>query len=185
MRSWQEPNHPKHLSIRQDGGQPFWPLGADGIDGAIEIFAEYLLGQTLARLHDPAETLNPLPSDIRPKKWDKVFYYPDEPVIYHTREYSHLFPPERIALLNGVIERADEVFERLYADSEGQILIHGDLHYWNVHLYRGELYVIGFEDVMLGYPVQDIAITLSYERQCDRYSEWREAFKQGYTGLRT
>jgi Ser/Thr protein kinase RdoA (MazF antagonist) len=145
----------------------------------------YKLGQTLAGLHDHAETLNPLPPNIQPKKWDKVFYYPDEPVVYHTAEYRHLFSPERIVLLNKVIERANEVFGRLYADPDRQILIHGDLHYWNVHLYQGELYVIDFEDVMLGYPVQDVAITLSYGRQRDGYKDWREAFKQGYTSLRT
>jgi len=142
------------------------------------------LGQTLARLHNHAQTLNPLPPHIQPKKWDKVFYYPDEPVVYDTAAYRHLFPPERIALLNDVIQRAGEVFESLYADTKGQILIHGDVHYWNVHLYRGELYVIDFEDVMLGYPVQDVAITLSYGRQLDGYHDWREAFRQGYTRLR-
>lgn len=142
------------------------------------------LGQTLARLHNHAETLNPLPPNIQPKKWDKVFYYPDEPVVYHTEEYRHLFPSERVALLNEVIKRAEQVFEKLYADRDGQILIHGDLHYLNVHLYRGELYVIDFEDVMLGYPVQDIAITLSYGRQRDGYSDWRDAFQRGYTNLR-
>jgi len=144
----------------------------------------YKLGQTLARLHDHAKTLNPLPPNIQPKKWDKVFYYPDEPVVYHTAEYGHLFPSERIVLLEKVIERANQVFERLYADPE-QILIHGDLHYWNVHLHRGELYVIDFEDVMLGYPVQDVSITLSYGQQRDGYKDRREAFKQGYTSLRT
>lgn len=144
----------------------------------------YKLGQTQATLHNHAETLNPLPTHIQPKRWDKVFYYPDEPVVYDTPEYGHLFPPERIDLLNAVIERADEVFAGLYADRNGLILIHGDLHYWNVHLYQDQLYVIDFEDVMLGYPVQDIAITLYYGRGYEKYSEWRAAFKQGYTSLR-
>jgi Ser/Thr protein kinase RdoA (MazF antagonist) len=142
------------------------------------------LGQTLAKLHNHAETLKPLPSHIQPKRWDKVFYYPDEPVVYNTAAYCHLFPPQRVALLNDVIQRAGEVFERLYADENGRILIHGDLHYWNVHLYRGQLHVIDFEDVMLGYPVQDVAITLSYGRQLDGYQDWRDAFQQGYTRLR-
>jgi len=144
----------------------------------------FKLGQVLAKLHDHAESLNPLPADIRPKKWDKVFYYPDEPVIYQLEEYKHLFPTERIRLLNEVIERADKLFTELYADGEGQILIHGDLHFWNVHVYRGELYAIDFEDVMLGYPVQDVAVTLSYGRAREGYDELRAAFQEGYTGLR-
>lgn len=72
----------------------------------------------------------------------------------------------------------------MFADKDGQILIHGDLYYWNVHYFRGELYVIDFEDINLGYPVQDIAVTLSYGRSLDGYSDWKAAFKQGYRSVR-
>ncbi|TFG72814.1 MAG: hypothetical protein E4H27_01915 [Anaerolineales bacterium] len=144
----------------------------------------FILGQTLARLHTHAETLNPLPAYIQPKKWDKVFYYPDEPVVYNTMAYQHLFPPERVALMDEVIRRANNVLENLYSDPDGQILIHGDLHYWNVHVYRGDLTIIDFEDVMLGYPVQDVAITLYYGMDLEAYTALRTAFKQGYSSLR-
>jgi Ser/Thr protein kinase RdoA (MazF antagonist) len=60
------------------------------------------------------------------------------------RYVLRIYSPERVTLLNDVSERAEEVFEQLYADADGQILIHGDLHYWNVHLDQGELYVIDF-----------------------------------------
>ena len=40
----------------------------------------YKLGRILARLHDHAETLNPLPLTIQLKEWSQVFYYPNEPV---------------------------------------------------------------------------------------------------------
>lgn len=141
-------------------------------------------GQTLAKLHNHASTLKPLPASIQPKKWDKVYYYPNEPVVYDTPEYSHLFPPERIKLINKLIEQADNVFARLFNEKDRQILIHGDLHYYNVHLYRGELYVIDFEDINLGYPVQDVAVTLAYGRKYDDYNEWKAAFKQGYRSVR-
>jgi Ser/Thr protein kinase RdoA (MazF antagonist) len=144
----------------------------------------YILGQTMARLHTHAETLNPLPSKIQPKKWDKVFYYPDEPVVYNTPEYNHLFPPERITLIDKVITKANRVFDILYADTNNQILIHGDMHYWNVHVYRKELTIIDFEDVLLGYPVQDIAVTLYYGQDFDIYDTLRNAFTLGYTSLR-
>jgi Ser/Thr protein kinase RdoA (MazF antagonist) len=144
----------------------------------------YKFGQTLAKLHDNANRLKPLPADIQLKKWDKVFYYPDEPVIYNTPEYAHLFPPERIEVIDKVIKRAKEVFARLFANEDNQILIHGDLHFWNVHLYRGELIVLDFEDVKLGYPVQDIAVTLMYGRERDGYQEWKRAFQEGYSSLR-
>jgi Ser/Thr protein kinase RdoA (MazF antagonist) len=144
----------------------------------------YKLGQTLARLHIHAETLNPLPMHIQPKKWDTIFYYPDEPVVYNAAEYSHLFPPERIACIDAVITHANRVFENLYACQDDLILIHGDLHYWNVHVYQGDLYVIDFEDVMLGHPVQDIAITLYYGKDHQAYHELCAAFQQGYTSIR-
>jgi Ser/Thr protein kinase RdoA (MazF antagonist) len=92
-------------------------------------YGYYQLGQTLAKLHDHAQQLNPLPASIQPKQWDKVFYYPDEPVVYNTAAYRQYFPPERIALLDEVIQRADSLFRQLYADSDGKMLIHGDLHF--------------------------------------------------------
>ena len=65
------------------------------------------------------------------------------------------------------------------------ILIHGDLHYWNVHVYRGELYLIDFEDIILGYPIQDIAVSFYYIEDRDDYPELKIAFQQGYTTLRS
>lgn len=144
----------------------------------------YKFGATLAKLHNHAESLKPLPDWIQPKRWDKVFYYPDEPVVYNTASCAQYFPPERIALLDAVIAKANILFAELFAKPENQILIHGDLHFWNVHLHRGKLYIIDFEDIMLGYPVQDVAVTLSYGRGWEGYSSWREAFVQGYTTLR-
>jgi Ser/Thr protein kinase RdoA (MazF antagonist) len=144
----------------------------------------YYLGQALAILHDHAATLKPLPASIQPKRWDKVFYYPDEPVVYNTPAYSHLFPPQRIKVLEKVIELANGVFKHLFADEQGLILIHGDLHFWNVHYHRGDLYLLDFEDINLGYPVQDLAVTLSYGRERDGYDQWKAAFQQGYCSIR-
>jgi len=145
----------------------------------------YKLGVTMAKLHDHAETLKPLPTIIQPKKWDRAFYYPDEPVVYNDPAYKHLFSDQQIEIIDQAIAIADEEFARLYADREGQILIHGDLHYWNVNLYRGELYIMDFEDVMLGYPLQDVAITLYYGQQREDYPDLQEAFHEGYTSYRT
>jgi len=141
------------------------------------------LGQGLAELHQHARSLNPLPAQINPKKWDKVFYYPDEPVVYNTPEYSHLFSEDNIQIIDQAILEANKVFADLFSDLDGLILIHGDLHFWNVHCYRGELYLIDFEDINLGYPVQDIAVTLSYGRDRDDYQELKKAFMVGYTSI--
>lgn len=144
----------------------------------------YKLGEVMARLHDHAQSLN-VPPYIQPKRWDKVFYYPDEPVVIYDEQYRYLFSPERIVLLEQGISLASRELADLHGDKEGRILIHGDIHYWNVHLYRGELYINDFEDTMLGYPVQDIAVTLSYGRTRDDYKRLSEAFQDGYVSLRS
>jgi len=144
----------------------------------------YKLGQSLAKLHNHAETLNPLPPEVNPKRWDKVFYYPDEPIVYNKPAYSHLFSRDDIELIDQVIEVAEDMFRGLFQSQEGLMLIHGDLHIWNVHVHQGELYLIDFEDVNLGYPVQDIAVTLSYGRQREGYQEWKKAFIEGYISIR-
>jgi Ser/Thr protein kinase RdoA (MazF antagonist) len=105
-------------------------------------------------------------------------------VVYNDPAFKHLFSDQQIEIIDQAIAIADEEFSRLYSDHKGEILIHGDLHYWNVNLYRGELYIMDFEDVMLGYPVQDVAITLYYGPQRENYPELREAFQQGYMSCR-
>lgn len=144
----------------------------------------YRLGQSLAKLHNHAETLNPLPPGIDPKRWDKVFYYPDEPIVYNSPAYRHLFSEDDIHTIDRVVTICERMFRKLFSDTKELMLIHGDLHYWNVHVYRGELYLIDFEDINLGFPVQDIAVTLSYGRQREGYQEWREAFISGYQEIR-
>ena len=59
-------------------------------------------------------------------------------------------------------------------------IIHGDLHQWNVRNARGVLSPIDFEDLMLGWPMQDIATTLYYF-DAENISALRDAFQTGYT----
>ena len=141
------------------------------------------LGSIMAKLHNHAESLT-LPANIRPKRWDKVFYYPDEPVVYNTPEFSHLFPPEKLAIMERAWQRLDPFLKDLYQRSGKPMLVHADLHFWNVHVYRGELYVIDFEDIVLGYPLHDIAISLYYLRNRADYPELALAFEAGYIAER-
>ena len=138
----------------------------------------------VGEIASPRQHIEASPPKHTSQKMGQGFYYPDKPVVYNAPDYRHLFPPERIEIIDKVIQQADAVFARLFTDKDGLILIHGDLHFWNVHLHCGELYVIDFEDVNLGFPVQDIAVTLSYGRERDGYQEWRDTFKQGYSSAR-
>lgn len=153
------------------------------LESAINPENYYKLGHAMAALHKHATGLNPLPDQIQPKRWDKVFYYPDEPVVYNRTDYGHLFSPQQVDLINQLIVRADDLFEHLFSGPQKPILIHGDLHYWNVHHYRGELYLLDFEDIMLGYPIQDIAVSFYYIEDRDDYPDLQIAFHQGYTTL--
>ncbi|MEM8862119.1 MAG: phosphotransferase [Chloroflexota bacterium] len=141
-------------------------------------------GQAQAKLHNHSESLHPLPADISPKKWDKVFYYPEEPVVYNQPEYSHLFSAEQVAILDKVIAKANKLLGDFFVDRGQPMLIHGDFHYWNLHLHKGELYLIDFEDLNFGYDTQDVAITFYYGREQENAAELRQAFKEGYSSQR-
>jgi Ser/Thr protein kinase RdoA (MazF antagonist) len=141
------------------------------------------LGSIMAKLHNHAESLT-LPGHINPKRWDKVFYYPDEPVVYNTPEYNHLFTSEQIDIMERACQRLNPFLANLYQRGGRPMLVHADMHFWNVHIYRGELYVIDFEDILLGYPLHDIAICLYYLRDRADYPELAAAFEAGYAAER-
>jgi Ser/Thr protein kinase RdoA (MazF antagonist) len=84
-----------------------------------------------------------------------------------------------------ILDRAIELIEPAFAELEPDKaqMIHGDLHPWNVHRYRNRLIAFDFEDVTWGHPVQDVAITLFYERSHPAYADLRAAFAEGYRSV--
>jgi len=135
------------------------------------------LGELSARLHAHAATFKP-PAGFTTLRFDKVFPFP-EPVILFQDEHRYLFPPERRAIYEQAIAWAQSAIDRLQASGEPMRVIHGDLHQWNVRVYRGTLSPIDFEDLMWGWPVQDIATTLYYFLG-PNFQGLRAAFRQGY-----
>jgi len=136
------------------------------------------LGELMAGLHAHALTYRP-PSDLSLLRFDRVFPFP-EPVVLFDKTYSPLFPATRRVVYERAIAWAQESIDRLKASGELMRIIHGDLHQWNVRTKRGVLSPIDFEDLMLGWPVQDIATTLYYF-PAGSYSELCIAFQDGYT----
>jgi Ser/Thr protein kinase RdoA (MazF antagonist) len=136
----------------------------------------FKLGRLTAQLHAHAAGFR---RDLSILRYDKVFPFP-EPVILFDDGYRHLFPPRRRAVYEQAVERAQSAIDRLKASGEPARVIHNDLHQWNVRVFRGVLAPIDFEDLMYGWPVQDIATTLydSFDRK--DYFELRAAFRQGY-----
>jgi Ser/Thr protein kinase RdoA (MazF antagonist) len=64
-------------------------------------------------------------------------------------------------------------------------VIHADLHHENVKLDRGRLRLLDFYEVIWGYPVQDVSLTLYDLREFadarpHGYAALRDAFARGY-----
>jgi Ser/Thr protein kinase RdoA (MazF antagonist) len=139
----------------------------------------YKLGELAARLHEHAATFTP-PPGFWIRTADSAFPF-GEPVVLFDAAYRHLMPPARRGLFRRAVEQVQAALDRLYADPHGLRVLHYDLHQWNVKVYRGKLYALDFEDLMWGYPVQDIAITLYYFQDHEHYQALRESFRHGYT----
>jgi Ser/Thr protein kinase RdoA (MazF antagonist) len=137
------------------------------------------MGELSARLHAHAERFVP-PEGFWIKTADSNFPF-GEPVVLFDEPYRNLFPAGRRRLFQEAVERIEATIGRLFTDRRGLRVLHNDLHQWNVKVYRGELFALDFEDLMWGYPVQDIAITLYYWQGHERYASLREAFQRGYT----
>lgn len=135
------------------------------------------LGRLSARLHlHGADFLPP----HTPLTWDRIFYWPEDvdPVVIFDADKAHYLDGGRREILNRSIATIETAFARL--DPAAAQVIHGDLHPWNVHKYRDRMTAFDFEDVTWGHPVQDVAITLFYERRHPAYADLRAAFGDGY-----
>lgn len=154
-----------------------WVPGSD-LAGQISPENIARLGALMAQLHAHAAKFKP-PGGLSLLAFDRVFPFP-EPVILFEERFSHLVTPEQRALFERAIAQAQQAIQRLQASGEAMRILHGDLHQWNVRIYRGVLSPIDFEDLMWGWPVQDIATTLYYLFDRQDYPELRLAFKQGY-----
>jgi len=137
------------------------------------------LGELMAGLHGHARDYQP-PAGLSLLCFDRVFPFP-EPVLLFEERFSGLFPPERRAIYQRTITWVQRAIDLLMNSGEPMRILHGDLHQWNVRYFRGVLSPIDFEDLMWGWPVQDIATTLYDILDQEDYSILRDAFQQGYT----
>lgn len=141
------------------------------------------LGQLSARLHAQAAGWQP-PAEFKPATMN-AYNARGEPDLLFAPESDELFSVESRPVFLEVRRRVEAAFADLYADSAGLRPIHNDLHQENVKIWRGKLRPLDFEDTILGYPVQDIAMTFSdllyyCNLDNDGYERLREAFIRGY-----
>ena len=149
------------------------------LDESLNLENMQRFGALAARLHQHAVTFQP-PAELKIRyRYDRVFPF-DEPVLLFEPEYAHLLPPLRLEIFRHAFDRVQQAIERLKASGEPLRLLHGDLHRWNVKVFRSRLGVLDFEDMMLGWPVQDIGTTLLYFYGDEDYPANRAAFQKGY-----
>jgi len=137
------------------------------------------LGELMAKLHVHSFGFRP-PPGLSLLSFDRVFPFP-EPVVLFEQRYASLFSTELRQIYEQSADWAQQAVDRLIASEEPMRILHGDLHQWNVRIYRGVLSPIDFEDLMWGWPVQDIATTLYDLLRLDEYQALRSAFLRGYT----
>lgn len=172
-----------------------WLPGLD-LDGheTPERFRE--LGRITAKMHEATYDLK-LPKNIKPKRWDKVFYYRDEVPVYKEAQYQKFLSEDYHVTMDRLIPMLDEELKALYeryesgdtsADTDPiqPQLIHGDLNPWNIRLNQNSLCIIDFEEAMYAYPVHDIAIMLFYYYHDENYDyeTVKKDFYEGYTSVR-
>lgn len=142
----------------------------------------FKLGQLSARLHDHAASFVP-PEGFERKTADRVFPFGD-PVVLFDDAYRDAVSAERREVFQQALDRVEETIEELYRRGSRVQIVHHDLHQWNVKVHRGRLCALDFEDMMWGYPVQDVAISLYHIQDSEEYPALRAAFCEGYCGQR-
>ncbi len=134
-------------------------------------------GMLAARLHRHGRTHRPAePGAVA--RYDEVMPF-DEPLVILEAERD-LMPPSRRRVFADAVERVAAGIRALQAGGEPMRLLHGDLHPWNVKVNRRGLAPFDFEDLMWGWPVQDVATSLWYLLRRQDYERWKVRFRAGY-----
>ena len=137
------------------------------------VMFEWLPGSIVAQLDDPAEALRhsghllaqlhlegaryTLPAGAELPIFDSVFWGYDNALTGN----SGVLDTNDQALFGAAIEKVQALIASYFASGQAQI-IHADVHAGNMMWHDGQLSVFDFDDCGIGFPIQDIAISLSY-----------------------
>jgi Ser/Thr protein kinase RdoA (MazF antagonist) len=133
------------------------------------------LGDLVGRMHHFAEGWTPPAGFVAPT-YDSVLPYGEALV---------MFEPGR-ADLHGASHLLQEAYHRtaerirVLNHEQPRIVVHGDLHAWNVKVRRGVLSPFDFEDLLFAVPILDVATSLYYIRDRADYLSLAVAFRAGY-----
>ncbi len=133
------------------------------------------LGELMGKMHRFASDWTPSKGFSTPV-FDSVMPY-GEPLVVFESDRSELQ-----GLMGLLRDATDATAERLTAirRRERAIVVHADLHQWNVKINRGVLSPFDFEDILWAAPILDVATSLYYVRDREDYPELARAFKSGY-----
>ncbi|MGC4900561.1 phosphotransferase [Micromonospora echinospora] len=141
------------------------------------------LGRLSAELHEFAATWSP-PPHLNPLRWDRTMYYEGAELVVDDPRFATVISAADAAAVRRTAERADGELARIAA-LPGPVFLHGNIEMWNVLVDdQGRLRLLDFEDVMVGQPIHDVAITLYYGMERPDYPALREAFESGYRSVR-
>ena len=157
-----------------------WLEGAD-LGDRLTVKNMEKFGAFAARLHMQGVGFSP-PPGTRLRAADKVFHF-NEPVILFDDFGDDIMPESRRVFFQMVVDRIQAAFDRLKDSGEPMRVLHGDLHSWNVRAFRGQIAAFDFEELLLGWPVQDIGTTMYYFYGHENFSEIRAAFQRGYESV--
>jgi Ser/Thr protein kinase RdoA (MazF antagonist) len=142
------------------------------------------MGVLFARLHAFSADYEPADGFTR-RKMDTILARGEPDVLFSALSDDAIQAHSQI-IVEQTLTKVKKAFADLYSDHAGLRVIHHDLHHDNIHLYRGHLYPLDFEDTVWGYPVQDIAMALQDLMMAvppDRFDTLVGAFCEGYEYL--
>lgn len=144
----------------------------------------FKMGVLFAKIHQTSLRFSPSASFTK-RQMDQLFPR-GEPQVLFTEAVLNLLPQETKSVYLEIKNRVEEAYQIRYANSNGLRVIHHDLWHDNIHIYRGNLYPLDFEDTVWGYPIQDIAMAmldLMDDVPAESYQLLLDAFQSGYESL--
>ncbi len=136
-------------------------------------------GELLARLHQHAAGWTPS-AGFAIHRNDTVFNPTDLPILFEPA-FRNRLNENLWELLTRAYATVATAQKELWERSQPPQVIHYDLHQWNVKVQRGRVHPIDFEDLVWGYPVQDIGLIFYYIELREDAAALRQAFQEGYT----
>ena len=142
------------------------------------------LGRMVAKLHNFSSTWQSPEGFSRPK-WDWAAQLGGALFDVDRDELIETMPIEFRESFRVISSQAKNAMSSLGEGSDAFGLIHADLYPENVLYKSGQACPIDFEDCGYGYWIWDIAVALCTWAWGDNWERMRDAFYEGYAGIRT